>query len=223
MSYVRWLDQLDGTDVGIAGGRGACLGELVATGWPVPAGFVVTTESYLRSLADSGSREELRQTWRAATAVVGQPDQLAEQCRQLVSIVRTAGMSGPVRQAVLDAYHHLGENAWVIVGSSVVAGDGGQVVAEVGDDPVAEVRGDEALLRAVRDRWAALFRPEAVARRVRSGRRDEPLVAVIVQRGAGRPTRETENGTAGSAGTAGGRAALVSVDLEGVVIEGRRG
>src|SRR5438105_4694165 len=43
---VRPLAALRATDVPIAGGKGANLGELVAAGFTVPDGFVLTTEAY---------------------------------------------------------------------------------------------------------------------------------------------------------------------------------
>ncbi len=39
---VLWLDDVRRTDVALAGGKGANLGELIASGFPVPPGFVVT-------------------------------------------------------------------------------------------------------------------------------------------------------------------------------------
>src|SRR5438309_1084523 len=43
---VRPLAALRATDVPIAGGKGANLGELLAAGFTVPDGFVLTTEAY---------------------------------------------------------------------------------------------------------------------------------------------------------------------------------
>lgn len=42
------LDSFRRTDMAIAGGKGANLGELIHAGFPVPAGFVVTTVAYDR-------------------------------------------------------------------------------------------------------------------------------------------------------------------------------
>lgn len=41
-------------DFALAGGKGANLGELVRQGFPVPAGFVVTTDAYATLLAEGG-------------------------------------------------------------------------------------------------------------------------------------------------------------------------
>ncbi len=41
------LSEVGLSDVGLVGGKGANLGEMIAAGFPVPPGFVVTAEAYL--------------------------------------------------------------------------------------------------------------------------------------------------------------------------------
>ena len=60
MEPVVWFADLQRTDTGIAGGKGANLGELVSGGFPVPSGFVVTADAYLASMEAAHIRDELR-------------------------------------------------------------------------------------------------------------------------------------------------------------------
>ena len=46
-------------DVALVGGKGANLGEMIAAGFPVPPGFVVTAEAYLDAMDLAGLRDEL--------------------------------------------------------------------------------------------------------------------------------------------------------------------
>ena len=46
MTPIVLLQDLDQRDVDIAGGKGANLGALIGAGFPVPAGFVLTTAAY---------------------------------------------------------------------------------------------------------------------------------------------------------------------------------
>jgi pyruvate,water dikinase len=48
------LEQLDRNDLDWAGGKGANLGELIKEGYPVPKGFVVTTDAYDSMLENTG-------------------------------------------------------------------------------------------------------------------------------------------------------------------------
>jgi phosphoenolpyruvate synthase/pyruvate phosphate dikinase len=43
---VMPLQDVGRSDLAVAGGKGANLGELIRAGFPVPAGFLVTTVSY---------------------------------------------------------------------------------------------------------------------------------------------------------------------------------
>ena len=52
--YVVKFEDLNKSDIGIAGGKGANLGELTQAGIPVPPGFVVTAETYEKFMEDSG-------------------------------------------------------------------------------------------------------------------------------------------------------------------------
>lgn len=50
---TRPLTDFRAVDIDVAGGKGAALGELLWHGFPVPPGFVVTTEAYRSFLAET--------------------------------------------------------------------------------------------------------------------------------------------------------------------------
>src|SRR5215217_3636923 len=52
--FIAPLEQVGRDDLARAGGKGANLGELVWAGFPVPKGFVVTTEAYDLMLERTG-------------------------------------------------------------------------------------------------------------------------------------------------------------------------
>ena len=68
-SMIRSLADLDRDDLETAGGKGANLGELIRAGFPVPPGFVVTTEAYRAGAITDALRAELA----AAYAELGRP------------------------------------------------------------------------------------------------------------------------------------------------------
>ena len=57
--YVQKFEDLNKSDIGIAGGKGANLGELTQAGIPVPPGFVVTAETYEKFMEDSGINDKV--------------------------------------------------------------------------------------------------------------------------------------------------------------------
>jgi phosphohistidine swiveling domain-containing protein len=159
---VRSLASIRASDGPIAGGKGANLGELIAAGFPVPDGFVITTEAYAYA-AD------------AARIDPGEPEAAARRFR-----------STPVPKAIaaqaLEAYRALGAGA-VAVRSSATAEDlpGASFAGQ--QDTYLGVAGDEAVLDAIRRCWASLWNERAVAYRRDHDIDDRDVkLAVVVQR-----------------------------------------
>jgi len=159
---VRPLGSLRATDGPIAGGKGANLGELVAAGFPVPDGFVVTTGAYRR----------------AAEAASVDPSEPALAAERLLATAVPPDVAGAVR----EAYRAIDDGP-VAVRSSATAEDlpGASFAGQ--QDTYLGVDGEEALLDAVRRAWASLWNQRAVAYR-RANDIDETglALAVVVQR-----------------------------------------
>ncbi len=57
--YVKKFEELSKSDIGIAGGKGANLGELTQAGIPVPPGFVVTAQAYKYFMDEAGINDQV--------------------------------------------------------------------------------------------------------------------------------------------------------------------
>ena len=84
------------SDVALVGGKGANLGEMIAAGFPVPPGFVVTAEAYLDAMDLAGLRDELAEFARSAGELT--PEALAEAARQAQASVRALRPAGRARR-----------------------------------------------------------------------------------------------------------------------------
>ena len=158
---VRLAD-IRGTDTDIAGGKGANLGELIAAGFAVPDGFVLTTAAYNAAA-------------RAAKVDPSKPNEAAER-------LRSTAVPRRVADAALKAYDALGGGA-VAVRSSATAEDlpGASFAGQ--QDTYLGIEGHDALLDAVRRCWASLWNERAVAYRAANGIDDGSVaLAVVVQR-----------------------------------------
>src|SRR5579875_2134584 len=178
-SYVRRFDELRVTDVDLAGGKGANLGELTAAGLPVPPGFVITASAFLAALDDAGVRDELRQLNRAVDP--DDPERLRAAVQQMQALVHKSGLAGPLREQVLSAYRALGAGSRVAVRSSATAEDSAGTSFAGMNETYTNVCGDEDLLQHVVDCWASLYAARVVAYRASQGITDEPALAVVVQ------------------------------------------
>jgi pyruvate,water dikinase len=162
MALIRPLAAIRAPDGPIAGGKGANLGELVAAGFAVPDGFVLTTDAY-------------QQAAEAAGVDPGRPDDAGER-------LRTADLLPAIADAALEAYRALGKGS-VAVRSSATAEDlpGASFAGQ--QDTYLGIAGDDELLDAIRRCWASLWNERAVAYRRDHGIDDDGIaLAVVVQR-----------------------------------------
>ena len=59
MAEIVWFKDLTKSDVSLAGGKGANLGELLRAGLPVPNGFVISANSYYKFLESTGIKNQI--------------------------------------------------------------------------------------------------------------------------------------------------------------------
>ena len=155
------LSALGAGDIAVAGGKGANLGELIRAGFPVPDGFVITTEAY-----DAAAR----------AAAVDANDPAGARLRLVAAPIPTG-----VANAVRDAYRALGGR--VAVRSSATAEDLPEASFAGQQDTILDVEGEDALVDAVRRCWASLWNERAVAYRATAEVDERALrLAVVVQR-----------------------------------------
>lgn len=162
-------------DLALAGGKGANLGELVRQGFPVPAGFVVTTDAYTALLADSGVGARLDQLLVTSNDADQAP---GAQIRDLFSHAKIPAV---LRSEIASAYAAMGGGP-VAVRSSATAEDLPGAAFAGQQDTYLNVVGEDALLQAVLDCWASLWTDRAISYRQRQGiDQRQVAIAVVVQ------------------------------------------
>jgi pyruvate, water dikinase len=60
MKYCYWFKELNHSNLSIAGGKGANLGELTQIGMPVPNGFVISSNAYFKFLDKSSLKNKIK-------------------------------------------------------------------------------------------------------------------------------------------------------------------
>ncbi|MFT5353462.1 MAG: pyruvate,water dikinase [Polyangiales bacterium] len=177
--HVRPLTEISRADVGIAGGKGANLGELIRAGQPVPPGFVVTAQGYLSALDAKDIRKALLEGGSGASE--DDTDELEERANLQRLMIRRVGMPGDLQASVAAAYGALGANARVAVRSSATAEDAeGTSFAGI-NESFTNVSSEDDLFKRIVDCWASVWSSRAMAYRERQGVHGEPAVAVVVQ------------------------------------------
>jgi pyruvate,water dikinase len=183
--YVLGFQEVDRTDVGVVGGKGANLGELSRLeGVRVPDGFCVSTEAFQRVL---GAMD-------AELAIGGLLDRLAllkvedrEEIREVAAAIRGVieGIAIPedVREAITRFLARLGEQEAYAVRSSATAEDLPAASFAGQQDTYLNVLGKPAILKHVSRCWASLFTERAVTYRLQHGFDHRKVhMAVVVQK-----------------------------------------
>jgi phosphoenolpyruvate synthase/pyruvate phosphate dikinase len=181
-AYVLGFQEVDRTDIGVVGGKGANLGELSRLeGIRVPDGFCVSTEAFKRVLG-------------AAPAIGGLLDRLAllkaedrEAIREIAAAIRGVieGIAIPedVQEAITRFLARLGEQEAYAVRSSATTEDLPTASFAGQQDTYLNVVGKPAILKHISRCWASLFTERAVAYRLQHGfDHCKVHMAVVVQR-----------------------------------------
>jgi pyruvate,water dikinase len=151
----------DPLDASSAGGKAANLSAMMSAGMPVPRGYVVTTRAYHDFIDAAG---------------------LAEcDADQLHYLILHADIPETIAIQIRAAYAELGSAA-VAVRSSGTAEDLADASFAGQHDTFLNVDGTDAVLGAVRECWASLWTPRAIAYREQSSWDERGLgIAVVVQ------------------------------------------
>jgi rifampicin phosphotransferase len=176
------LDAVDRMSLLVVGGKAANLGELIKAGFPVPAGFCVTTAAYALHSELAGLEPILEEL-----AAHMQPDPTRQLA--LAAAAREALLQAPlpteVIKAVTAAYHRFfgGEPVPVAVRSSATAEDLPAASFAGQQDTFLNRIGIESVLEAMKRCFASLWTERATSYRSSLGIDPRIVhIAVVVQR-----------------------------------------
>lgn len=140
---------------GLLGGKAANLNRLMAAGFSVPAGIVITTKAY-QTFVKANHLQPAIQSFACGSV----SDVAVE--RQFLN----ASMPASLSDSILEAYHDLGSGL-VAVRSSATAEDWQEASFAGQQESYLDVQGDSAVLEAVKKCWASLWLGRALAYRSR--------------------------------------------------------
>jgi pyruvate,water dikinase len=183
--FIRWFRDIGMADVALVGGKNASLGEmyreLAPKGIRVPNGFAVTAEAYRHLLRVGGLGERVHATLRGLdTRNLGE---LAARGRTVREAILAAPLPDDLQREIAAAYAELGREYGpetdTAVRSSATAEDLPTASFAGQQESFLNVRGERALLDAVRQCFASLFTDRAISYRVDKGF-DHAAVALSV-------------------------------------------
>ena len=179
--YVLGFEEIDQTQVAVAGGKGAQLGELSRIdGVRVPAGFCVTTFAFQRIMADAPSIDSRFD--RLSRLNPDDRESISTHSAELRRTVEGIVVPDDVAAAITSAVARLGEQSAYAVRSSATAEDLPTASFAGQQDTYLNVVGPAAILQHIVRCWASLFTERAVTYRLRNGFDHRKVhMAVVVQ------------------------------------------
>ncbi|HEX8932544.1 MAG TPA: phosphoenolpyruvate synthase [Patescibacteria group bacterium] len=160
---ILWFKEISKHDVGIVGGKGANLGEMVRAKFPVPDGFVVTSQAYFNFLRENQLMAKIKAL--LATVNYDRPESLAQVSIHIKKLIMHAKMSEKLIVEIEKAYRKLGgifKNTLVAVRSSATAEDLPTASFAGQQETFLNVQGEANLILKIKAGWASLFEPRAI-------------------------------------------------------------
>lgn len=176
--FILWFSEISMKDLPLVGGKNASLGEmyrnLTKRGINIPDGFAVTATAYKFFLKKTGLEKEIRSSLRGLD--ISNIRDLKQRGARVRQAILNAPLPPEIERAIGKAYHRLAEKYHrstggldVAVRSSATAEDlpaasfAGQL------ESFLNIRGEKALIGAVKKCFASLFTDRAISYRADKG------------------------------------------------------
>ncbi|MBN1690819.1 MAG: phosphoenolpyruvate synthase [Dehalococcoidia bacterium] len=163
---IAWFEEITREDIGIAGGKGANLGEMVHAGIPVPPGFVVTATAYYDFLEATDLMGEIRKLLKDVDA--NDSRALQDASYHIKEKFVSVAMPEHMVKEIQTSYRKLG-GGLVAVRSSATAEDLPDASFAGQQRTFLNIQGEESVVRAVQECWASLFESRAIFYRHEQG------------------------------------------------------
>jgi len=161
-AQILWFKEVGKKDIGLVGGKGANLGEMVNAGIPVPNGFVVTAGAYFDFINSTSLKDKIMHELSGLN--VDNSKKLQEASRKIKTAIMAADMPGDLAIKIKDYYHKLcGENdRYVAVRSSATAEDLPDASFAGQQETYLNIKGWSDVVKKVQECWASLFEARAI-------------------------------------------------------------
>ncbi|HUV46773.1 MAG TPA: phosphoenolpyruvate synthase, partial [Candidatus Bathyarchaeia archaeon] len=159
-----WFNEIDKDDIPLVGGKGANLGEMVQAGFPVPEGFIVTSEAYFDFLAENKFHVQIKRILEPVDA--RDPEQLNDASQKIKKLIISGKVPLTLAKQIISFYEQLGgrfkKHCLVACRSSATAEDLPDASFAGQQETFLNVKGEANVVNKVRECWASLFTPRAI-------------------------------------------------------------
>lgn len=198
--YVAWLSDLSKKDLQLVGGKGANLGEMYNSKFPVPQAFCVTTEAFFFFLKQAKIEQQIKDIFHKID--VDSTLDLQNKAKEIRELVINSKMPKKLETEILEAYDHFNvdlgeiqnspgalailksarEPIFVSVRSSATAEDLGDASFAGQQSSFINIKGNPELIQKVKECFASIFTARSIYYRKKKGFDELVGISAIVQK-----------------------------------------
>src|SRR3989344_937517 len=122
--HIAWFSEVNKGDVALVGGKGANLGEMTKAGFPVPNGFIITSNAYYDFIRENNFSVKIKHL--LSTANFDNSKSLEQVSLHIKKLIRNGVLSDGLIKEIVASYNKLSgplNQALVAVRSSATAED----------------------------------------------------------------------------------------------------
>jgi len=200
IDFIRWFSELNKDSGAVAGGKGANLAEIFNLKIPVPPGFVVTAQAYDYFIKKARLDEKIKNI--LSKIDYENTKQLDESTKQIRELIINSEFPEEMKEEIIEAYETLSftdydikesealeileansKPVFVAVRSSATTEDLAEASFAGQQDTYLNVKGNEDLIKKVKECFASLFTSRATYYRIKKGfKHEQASLAVVVQK-----------------------------------------
>ncbi len=160
---VVWFKEVDKDDIKLVGGKGANLGEMVNSGFPVPNGFIVTSHAYYSFLKLNNLEAKINNL--LGTINYENQSSIKQVSDHIKKEILAGELDPKVSLQIYSYYKKLGgrlRDPLVAVRSSATAEDLPTASFAGQQETYLNVSGESNLIHKIKECWASLFETRAI-------------------------------------------------------------
>jgi pyruvate, water dikinase len=180
--FVLWFKEVDKSDIPLVGGKGANLGEMINNRIPIPDGFIVTANAYYQFIEENKLKPKIREILTGID--VENPVKLHSASIAVKKLIIKSQINDSLANLIIKYYQELHQelnknrklslrkkllskisdnnHELVAVRSSATAEDLPDASFAGQQATFLNIKGEAALLDAIRECWASLFEERAI-------------------------------------------------------------
>jgi len=198
--FILWISELSKNDTGIAGGKGANLGEMFNAGFPVPQAFVITTKAFFHFIKQTKIEQQITDILNKID--VDNTQLLTEKAKEIRELIIKQEMPLDLREEILESYDAFNvdleglkqspdalaimrsarEPIFVSVRSSATSEDSKDASFAGQQSSFINIKGNSELIEHIKKCIASIFTARSIYYRKKKGFESLVPIAVIVQK-----------------------------------------